>query len=384
MQRLLSICVILGLAGCEKAPEPETAITSVTVAPAIEKTITDWDEYTGRIESLHEVEVKSEVSGALDEVRLQDGAMVKEGDILFVISPRRYRALVQQAEGQLADAKSRLALAVAERDRAQNLLKTNAISKQDFDARAAQVELQQAAIAQAEATVEQAKIDLEHTEVRAPISGKASRAEKQKGSLVQADTRLTTIVQTDTVRVNIDIDERSLLRYQRIEDVQDKEQGVPEEANEDLDIFMGLADEAGTFPHKGTIDFSDNKLDPMTGTLRAGGLFENPKKLFTPGLFARVRIPGSLPHKAILVPSEAIAANQDRRYVLVVDAKNVAEMRIIEVGAEVDGMRVIRKGLAAGEKVITEGLLTAIPGEQVNPIEKAGESPAAAAQAETK
>jgi multidrug efflux system membrane fusion protein len=345
----VSVATLLALAGCgsqaaEKAGPPPA---DVNVAPVISKNVRQWDEFTGRIAAIETVELRPRVSGYIDRVVYKEGQEVKKGDLLFVIDQRPYQAQLAQAQAQLERARSDAKLAHSQNARAEALIAAKAISREDFDARRAANESGDAAARAAEAAVTAARLNLQFTEVRAPISGRASRAFVTIGNLAQADnTLLTTLVSLDPMYVYFDTDEQSYLRYED----QAKGQGASRNP-----VRVGLANESG-FPHDGAMDFIDNQVDANTGTIRARAVLPNTDRLLTPGLFARVQLQGSAEFSALLVEDKAILTDQDRKYVYVLGADGTAQRRDVALGGAVDGLRVVSSGLDSTDRVVVDGL----------------------------
>jgi RND family efflux transporter MFP subunit len=330
----------------------------VTVAPAIERTVTDWDEFTGHFEAINSVEVRPRVGGFIQRVAFVEGATVHQGDVLFVIDPRPYQAEVARAEAVLAQAKTRKQLADMEVDRAQKLVSTQAISREELDARTSGRAEGDAAIRAAEAALQVARLNLEWTVVRAPISGRVGRAEITTGNVVQAGppspSLLTTIVSLDPIYVYFDTDEQAYLKYM----------GGTGAGPSGREVLVGLANETG-FPHEGRLNFVDNRVDGTSGTIRARALLSNPNRLFTPGLFARVRLLGTDRHLATMVQDQAIGTDQDRKFVLVLKNDNTVEYRPVTLGRVIDGLRTVDTGLKPGERVVINGMLRVRPGMKV-------------------
>ncbi|HKN57273.1 MAG TPA: efflux RND transporter periplasmic adaptor subunit, partial [Gemmatimonadaceae bacterium] len=324
---------VLSASACSKDAPPMQA-PQVTVAPAIERVVADWDEFTGHFEAVNSVEVRPRVGGFVQRVAFTEGATVHQGDVLFVIDQRPYEAEVARAEAVLAQARTRNQLAGMEVERAKKLVNTQAISREELDARTSGQAEGDAAIRAAEAAVKIARLNLEWTVVRAPISGRVGRAEITPGNLVQAGapspTLLTTIVSLDPIYVYFDTDEQAYLKYM----------SAPAAGANGRPILIGLANETG-FPHEGRLNFVDNRVDGASGTIRARALLSNPNRLFTPGLFARVRLLGSDRHTATLVQDQAIGTDQDRKFVLVLKADNTVEYRPIVTGRVFDGLRTV-------------------------------------------
>src|SRR5436190_22786879 len=344
-------------AACRKDAPPMQA-PQVTVAPAIERVVADWDEFTGHFEAVNAVEVRPRVAGFVHRVEFTEGALVREGDVLFTIDPRPYEADAARAEALLEQARTRKQLADMEVERAQKLVSSQAISREELDARTSGRAEGDAAIRAAEAAVKIARLNLEWTVVRAPISGRVGRAEITPGNVVQAGppspTLLTTIVSLDPIYVYFDTDEQAYLKYM----------GGQSAGPSGRQVLIGLANETG-FPHDGRLNFVDNRVDGASGTIRARALISNPNHLFTPGLFARVRLLGSQQHPAILVQDQAIGTDQDRKFVLVLKSDNSVEYRPVVTGRIVDGLRTVESGLKPGERVVINGLMRVRPGMKV-------------------
>lgn len=352
-------------AGKSAAP----AAPQVMVSQPVQKKVREWDEYTGRFAAVEEVEIRARVSGYLDSIHFKDGDTVLKGDLLFVIDPRPYQAAFDAAKAEVAQAKSQVTLAQRELERATDLRRTQAVSQSVLDTRAQQLQAAQAAVLAAEAQARSAALNLEFTEIRSPVTGRVSNHRVAVGNLVGGgsaeSTLLTTIVSLDPIHFYFDADQASYLRYQRLNEAGDRA------SNRDLAhaVELALPDEAG-FIHKGRLDFIDNRIDTGTGTIRLRALFDNPDAGFTPGLFGRLRLVGRADYDGLLVPDSAIGTDQSRRFLMVVDGENKATYRPIVTGPLIDGLRVIREGLAPTDKVITAGLQRVRPGAVVTPIDK--------------
>jgi multidrug efflux system membrane fusion protein len=358
------------LAGCGPSGQAQTAPApgqmppvAVKVAVPLPKEVVEWDEYTGRIEAMETVEIRARVGGYLDRINFKDGDEVKKGDLLFVIDPRPYRAALDRAEAELERARARLELARNDLERGDKLRRGKAISEEEYDARSKGLREAAATVHSAEAAVRTARLDLEFTEVRAPIGGRIGRELITAGNLVAADqTVLTTIVTTDPVYVYLDADERAVLKYRRLaasgQRTSARTARIPAE--------LALIDETG-FPHRGYIDYVDPRMDAGTGTLRARGVFPNPDDLLSPGFFARVRIPGGAPYPALLIPERAIGTDQGQKFVWIAKDDGAIEYRRIVPGARFDGLRAVREGLQATDPVVVEGLQKLRPGVKVKP-----------------
>jgi RND family efflux transporter MFP subunit len=358
----LSMALVLSACARNEAAVPQAAaLPQVTVAQAISRKVTEFDEFTGRFEAVERVEVRPRVSGYISSVDFTDGSEVKKGDVLFVIDPRPYVAERDRARAQLAQARSQLVLAKSERERATKLLGQHAISQEEFDTRSAGNEEAQANVEAAQAALDSAALNLEFTRVTAPISGRISRALVTSGNFVaNGQTLLTTLVSLDPIYVSFDGDEQAYLKL--IKRARAAAPGTS--AGSRSPVRVGLADENG-YPHQGTMVFVDNALDPATGTIRNRALLDNHERLFTPGLFARIRLLGGVQHDAVLVNDSAIGTDQTVRYVLVVGTGNKVEYRPVQLGPVIDGLRVVQSGLASGETIVVNGLQRVRPGAQV-------------------
>jgi RND family efflux transporter MFP subunit len=360
------------LAGCGEAPKNQAPPPpTVTVAKPVKRTIVDQDEYVGRFVPVDAVEVRARVSGYLDKVHFQDGQIVKQGDLLFTIDKRPFQNTLDQVRANLETAKSNLAFTQADLTRGQQLLRDRTISEQVFEQRNQAFRNAQAAVAANEAMVRQAELDLEFTELKAPISGRIGDRRVTPGNLVTggtggSTTLLGVIVSIDPIRLEFTFDEASLLRYERL--TKDGRTDVTGRGN--TPVRLRLIDEPD-FSHNGRMDFVDNVIDRATGTIRGRAQFANGDGLFTPGMFARLQVPASAPYEAILVPDAAIGTEQARKFVLVVNADNVATQKYVTLGDVVDGLRVIKTGLSADDRVIVNGLMHARAGGKVTPQEKA-------------
>jgi RND family efflux transporter MFP subunit len=311
------------------------------------------------------------VRGYLIKVNFTEGSEVKQGDVLFEIDPRPFQAELDAAKGQVAQWEAKLARAEADVTRNERLLPKGAASQKDLDQAVADRGEARAAIQSARAAVERTALDVEFTKVIAPISGRVSRAYVTKGNLVNAGggeaTLLTTIVALDPIYVYFDVDERAALQYQQAAQKRAGEnERLPTIREAKISVSLGLSTESG-FPHAGVVDFADNRVDPQTGTIRVRGVFANANRIFTPGLFARVRVPVGDKYQAVLVPDRAIGTDQGQKYLLAVNDKNVVEYRAVKLGRLHDGLRVIQEGIKPGELVIVNGIQRARPGLTVAP-----------------
>ena len=352
------------LAGCKPAfTAPASAAPpapAVTVADVEERTITEWDEFIGRLEAVDSVEIRPRVAGYIERVAFTAGKEVKKGELLFQIDARPYAAELARAEAELAQARSAGGLAARSLERSRKLAAGEAISREELDNRTGAAERSAAAVQAAKAAVETARLNLEWTRVRSPIDGRVGRAEVTAGNLVQpgGPARLTTVVSLDPIYASFDADERSYLRY-----AAHKGSGPRDQAR--TPILLGTASEGQDYPHRGYVDFFDNQLDPRSGTVRARAVFANPDHLFAPGLFARLKLVGGRPYQATVVSDRAVGTDQDKKFVLVVKPDTTVEYRPVELGRLVDGQRVVTHGIKAGEKVVVNGLQRVRPGMKV-------------------
>ncbi|EMV7410827.1 efflux RND transporter periplasmic adaptor subunit [Enterobacter soli] len=355
------------LVGCDNSVAQNAAppAPAVSAADVVVKSISQWDSFNGRIEAVESVQLRPRVSGYIDKVNYADGQEVKKGEVLFTIDDRTYRAALEQAQANLARAKTQASLAQSEANRTDKLVNTNVVSREEWEQRRSAATQAQADIRAAQAAVDAAQLNLDFTKVTAPIDGRASRALITSGNLVTAgDTAsvLTTLVSQKTVYVYFDVDESTYLHYQNL-----ARSGQGASSNHmALPVEIGLTGEEG-YPHQGKVDFLDNQLTPSTGTIRMRALLDNAQRQFTPGLFARVRLPGSAEFKATLIDDKAVLTDQDRKYVYIVDKEGKAQRRDITPGRLADGLRIVRLGLNPGDKVIVEGLQKVfMPGMPVN------------------
>jgi len=360
---LLSVLLV----GCDNSVAQNAAppAPAVSAADVVVKSISQWDSFNGRIEAVESVQLRPRVSGYIDKVNYTDGQEVKKGEVLFTIDDRTYHAALEQAQANLARAKTQASLAQSEANRTDKLVNTNVVSREEWEQRRSAATQAQADIRAAQAAVDAAQLNLDFTKVTAPIDGRASRALITSGNLVTAgDTAsvLTTLVSQKTVYVYFDVDESTYLHYQNL-----ARSGQGASSNHTaLPVEIGLTGEEG-YPHQGKVDFLDNQLTPSTGTIRMRALLDNAQRQFTPGLFARVRLPGSAEFKATLIDDKAVLTDQDRKYVYIVDKEGKAQRRDITPGRLADGLRIVRQGLNPGDKVIVEGLQKVfMPGMPVN------------------
>lgn len=366
---------LLALNACQKKDEQaaggERPPSMVRYVNPVQEEIIAWDEYTGRIEAVEQVEVRSRVGGMLEKIHFTDGQMVNEGDLLFTIDRKPFEAQLAAAQGDLGEAIANRDLAKANAERGQALLDRNAISQEDVDNRRGSFMSAEAKVQAEQARVDSAELDLSYTEVRAPITGRISDRFVTEGNLIAGgssqSTLLTTIVSVDPIYCRIDADEASVLKYMRMT----QEGSVTPQRQGEMIAEMGLSDDEG-FPRKGKINFVDNRLDTATATLRTRAIFDNKDGFLTPGMFAKVRLPGRGKFTAILVPEVAIQTQQDHASLLTVGPDDKVVITPVEIGAIHGNMRVIESELPLDTRVIVSGLTMIFPGAQVQP-EKAEE-----------
>jgi multidrug efflux system membrane fusion protein len=351
-----------------QAAQPMPA-AEVDVAPVVARTITDWQGYSGRLEAIDKVDVRPLVSGTIVSVYFKDGALVKKGDPLFTIDPRPYQAEVDRAAAQLAAAQAQNNYASTDFARAQRLIGDNAIAKRDFDEKDNNARSAVANLKAAQAALETAQLNLSYTRVVAPVAGRVSRAEMTVGNIVTAGANsavMTTLVSVSPIYASFNVDEQTYLQYL----AHDSKGSVP--------VHLGLANEDG-YSRDGVIDSVDNQLDTTSGTIRVRARFDNKDGVLLPGLFARVEVGGGSPHPAVLVDDRAIGTDQDKKYVMVVDAQDHAQYREVQPGTLHDGLRVIASGLKPGERIVVNGLQRVRPGDPIRPnaVQMAGAQPAA-------
>jgi len=350
----LSACApSVGRSTVTAAKSPPAA--PVTVAEVIHRPLRDWSEFTGRLEAVQSVEIRPRVSGYIDRIGFEEGARVKKDQILFRIDPRPFRA---EAERQLAArtrALSELDLAKANHARAQRLIGENAISREEFERLSSADAVAASDLAAANAALDAAKLNLEFTEVRAPIDGRVSRALITQGNLVSSDSLLTTIVSDDPVYASFDADEQTFLRYSR---------NAANRAPGEDPVYMGLTDEKD-FPHRGRLNFVDNQVDRKTGTIRARAVFANPDGIYTPGLFVRIRLVGRDTRDAVLIDDRAVGTDLGKKFVFVLKGDSTVDYRGVTLGPDVDGLRVVDSGLGVGEVIVVNGLQRVRPGALV-------------------
>jgi membrane fusion protein, multidrug efflux system len=345
--------LIVGCGGGGGGPDAQGGppMADVSVAQVVKKSVREWDEFTGRIEATDTVEIRPRASGYLSKIHFREGGEVAKGDLLFSIDDREYRAALASGKANVARAKARAALAQANFKRSERLATAKAVSQEELQAANAELTQAEADVASAQAALVQSELNVEFTEVRAPISGRVGQALIREGNLITAgQTLLTTLVSLDQVYVYFDGDEQVYLRYQTLS----RDGSRPSSRDSRNPVRVGLANETG-YPHTGEMDFVDNQLNPTTGTIRARALLDNKDRIFTPGLFARLQLLGSGEFEARLIHDLAVLTDQDRKYVYVVGPNSIALRKEVKLGREVDGLRVVESGLEDSDIVVVNG-----------------------------
>ncbi|GJD47906.1 Efflux pump periplasmic linker BepF [Methylobacterium crusticola] len=369
MRRLWLAAVIpalLAMAGSPRAQAPGGPPPTVTVAKPVVKQVVEHDDYTGRFNAIEYVEVRARVTGYLEKIHFQDGAVVKKGDLLFTIDRRPYKAALDQSQAALASAQARLNFSQTDLERAQTLSRSGNISEQVTDQRRQASLTAQADVDSATAALRQAQLNYGFTEVRSPIDGRISQRNVTEGNIVITDqTLLTTIVSLDPIYFSFTVDERSFLSYQGTLNI-----GMGATQNEHtVPILVALTGEPKP-TRKGVLNFVDNRVDDATGTVLLRATVENPDRFIKPGLFGIVSMPASLPYRGVLIPDDAVGANQDKRIVYVLGADDTVTTRNVRLGPKIDGYRVIRDGLKGDETIVVTGLTRVRPGAKVTPERK--------------
>ena len=362
------LSIFLTAAGCKKKSASPQAALPVNVLTVVEKEVNEWDEFTGRLEAVESVEIRPRVSGYITEIHFEAGAIIKKGDLLYVIDPRPYQADFDRAVAELERMQAQAKLAQIELDRGKELRAKSTISASEFDQRAASYQGAAAAASSAEAAKNSAALNLEFTQVKSPIDGRVSDQRITVGNLVQPgagpESVLTTVVSVDPIYAKIDADENAVLKYVKL-----SEEGKRVSARTaKIPAYIELGSETD-FPHEGYVDFVDNRLDPGTGTVRARMVLKNwNPNLITPGLFVRVRVAGATPYRAALIADKVISSQQGLKYAFVVKPDNTLERRSLETGTIFEGKRIVKSGLKDGEKVVSTRLQLVQPGMKVTPI----------------
>jgi membrane fusion protein, multidrug efflux system len=347
-----------------KAPAAgAAALPEVTVAAVIHRPLREWQEFSGRLQAVNTVEIRPRVSGYVDRVAFEDGARVKKGQLLFQIDPRPFQAEVDRLVSERSRSLSDLDLAKANRARAERLISAHAISRESYEQLVAAEASAQGGLGSIDASLEEARLNRGFTEVRAPIDGHVSRAIITAGNLVTSASLLTTLVSDDPVYVYFDADEQTYLRYAKAQ----HSSARPDTASA---VYIGLVDEEG-YPHAAKLDFIDNQVDATTGTIRARAALANPDGRYTPGLFARVRLIGGEDQDSVLIEDRAVGTDLSKKFVLTLAAGNRIEYRLVELGPEIDGLRVVTRGLAPSDVIVVNGLQHVRPGQTVAPTRAA-------------
>ena len=367
---LFAIAVVTLATGCTRTSAQQAAPPppQVTVASVIERNVTEWDEFTGRLQAVDSVDVRPRVSGLISAVRFDEGAMVHRGDLLFQIDARPFQAEVDRLRAEVARAKATAQRADSELERAERLRAENAIAREEHDRRAAFALESAAQTAAVEAALRSAELNLEFTQVTAPIDGRVGRAIVTEGNLVSSGpgeaTLLATVVSLDPVYAYFDADEQIFLKYSGVAGARG---ASLRSRSSQLPIRMALSNDEG-FPRAGHMDFLDNQLDGTKGTIRGRAVFRNSDGQLTPGLFVRLRLAGTAAYRGLLIQDRAVGTDLSKTFVYVVGPKNDVQYRAVTLGPLVDGLRVVRSGLEAGESVIVNGLQRVRPGAQVTPV----------------
>jgi membrane fusion protein, multidrug efflux system len=357
---LLLVATLVATSCAETSAQPAAPPPpQVTVAIVASRDITEWEEFTGRLEAVNTVAVRPRVSGYMSAVRFAEGALVRRGDVLFQIDPRPFQAEVDRLRAELDRARATVQRAGTELERAERLAAENAISREERERRASFVRESDANAAAVAAAVRAAELNLEFTRVTAPIDGRIGRAIVTEGNLVTSGpgeaTLLTTVVSIDPIYAAFDADEQTFLGHEQLA----RGAAVP--------VRMALANDTG-FPHQGALNFLDNQLDPATGTIRGRAVFRNTDRNLVPGLFVRLRLPGRQERRGVLIDDRAIGTDLDKRFVYVVNAAQEVEYRAVTLGPLVDDLRVVRSGLSDGDRVIVNGVQRVRPGVTVTSV----------------
>jgi len=370
------LLVVFAGFGCRKASPPSQGPLPVNVVTVVEKEVNEWDEFTGRLDPVESVDIRPRVSGYITEIHFEAGAIVKKGDLLYVIDPRPYKADFDRAAAEVDRMDAQLKLAQIELNRSKELRDKNTISASEFDQKAATFQGSAAAKSSAEAAKNSAALNLEFTQVKSPIDGRVSDQRITVGNLVQPgegpESVLTTVVSVDPIYAKVDADENAILKYVKL-----SEEGKRVSARTaKIPAFVELGNETD-FPHEGVVDFVDNRLDSGTGTVRARVVLKNWNPNFiTPGLFVRVRVAGATPYRAALVADKVITSQQGLKFAFVVKPDNTIERHTLETGTIFEGKRIVKSGLKDGEKVVSTRLQLLQAGMSVQPIPEQETPPA--------
>jgi RND family efflux transporter MFP subunit len=379
---LAALAAAMLLQACgEPAPQAPPAAPEVSVAIVTERDITEWDEYSGRLEAVDTVEIRPQVSGVLQTVAFTEGKEVARGDLLFQIDPRPFQAELERAQAGLEQSRTSAELAATDVARAERLLGSRAVSQEEYEQRVAASRSAVAAVRAAEAAMDIAQLNLAYTRITSPIAGRIGRAEVTPGNLVAggqggAATRLAVVVSLQPMYAYFEAAEQDYLKYMDLA----RSGARPLSRDARNPVHMAVGNETG-FSHEGYMDFVDNRVEPGTGTLLGRAVFPNPDRHLTPGMFVRVRLLGRPTYKGLLINDRAISTDQDRRYVLVVGEGDMLEYRAITTGPIVDGLRVVREGLKVNDRIVINGLQRVRPGMAIKPVIVPMEDPGAAAPA---
>ena len=368
IRSLAAFPLLIGVAilqGCSHSDASTTAAVppppTVSVAQVVSKPIRDFEEFSGRLEPVTTVSVQPRVAGFIESAQFAEGTRVRKGQVLFRIDPRPFQAEVDRLAAQLKRAHTQSNLAATNSKRGEQLLSKHVISQQDFDQLQATSVASQDDIGAAAAALEAARLNLEFTQVKSPIDGRVSNMLITPGNLVNTASVLTTVVSDNPVYAYFEADEQTYLRF-----AHDTDHGT-------MPVYMGLVDEQG-YPHEGRLDFVDNQVDAHSGTIRARAVFDNADGAYTPGLFARIKLVGSQAHDTILIDERAVGTDLGKKFVLALKQDNTVEYRPVTLGANIDGLRVVNQGLAAGDVIVVNGLQHVRPGALVTPSHVAMES----------
>lgn len=363
---LALIGTVAGISLNSEAAKPQTvaaAPTPVTVAPVFERSVIEWDDFSGRVEAIEYVEIRPRVAGTIDAVHFREGQLVRKGDPLFTIDPRPYEAELARVEAEKAQAQAALELAQTELERTRRLADEHAVARRELDQRASAVLEAEARLKGTEAAIMTARLNLQYTAITAPVSGRVSRAEITTGNLVGTGLNtpsLTTLVSVSPMYINFEIDEQTFQRYAA--------HGAAGNSNvARIPVAIGLSNEDG-YPHRGQLQAFDNRVDTASGTIRVRAVVNNADNLLTPGMYARVRIGGGGSKPALLIDDKAVGTDQDKKFVMIVGDDNKATYRSVVLGPVIDGKRVVRSGLQEGENVIVNGLQRVRPNDVVAPV----------------
>lgn len=363
---LISMLAVVLASGCAPQAAPAPQAPQVSVAEVLQRDVSDWDEFTGRLEAIESVEIRPRVSGYIERVAFAEGSTVRKGDLLFVIDPRPYRAELDKAQAEVVRAQANAELARNEVARGDRLLSARAISQEEYDQRINAGRESDANVRAQKAALDTAQLNLGYTRITSPIDGRVSKAEVTLGNLVSSGTGnatlLTSVVSIDPIYVAFEGDERVYLKYARLGQLGDL-RGSSAARNS---VRVGLSNETD-FPHDGELVFLDNQLNPATGTIRARALLDNHDGRLTPGLFARVRLMGSEAYPAVVIDDRAVGTDQNQKFVYVVGKQNVVDYRAVKLGRVFDGMRIVEEGLTPGERIVVNGLQRVRPGVTIAP-----------------